>query len=164
MDTETTDAANNQQNPPDANGNTNELEKKPDDQSEASMGNQYITATNEKRPNDLSIQVTSPEGTIRPHQGTPAIYQDKESGEVEKEEATPSGEEQQAAGGQVKAAESKLDLASSPELEDKQFTNEAGNCFSLQIFLTFSSFLDLLAASSLVSREIRGILKCGKIA
>ena len=130
-----TDAANNQQNPPDANGNTNEHEKKTEDQSEASSGNQDVTGTNEKRPNDLNIQVTSPEGTVRPHQGTPMILSDKENDEVEGEETKSSGEEQQAASGVLKASESKLDLASSPELEDKQFTNEAGNCFYYNFFL-----------------------------
>jgi len=139
VDTEMTDAANNQQNPPDANGNTNEHEKKTEDQSEASSGDQDVTGTNEKRPNDLNIQVTSPEGTVRPHQGTPMILSDKENDEVEGEETKSSGEEQQAASGVLKASESKLDLASSPELEDKQFTNEAG--------VTFQSSSDMVDAN-----------------
>ncbi len=136
-----TDAANNQQNPPDANGNTDEQEKKTEDQSEVSSGKQDVTGTNEKRPNDLNIQVTSPEGTVRPHQGTPMILSDKENDEVDGEETKSSGEEKQAASGVVKAAESNLDLASSPELEDKQFTNEAGNCFYHKILFVQEKIL-----------------------
>jgi brefeldin A-resistance guanine nucleotide exchange factor 1 len=63
----------------------------------------------EERPDHLSIQVTSPEGTTRPHK-TPA-HATSENGELD-------------------GSGTSIDLAASPDVEDKQFTNGAGVTFT----------------------------------
>ena len=71
---------------------------------------------------------------MRPHQGTPA---------VNSQEADQTlGFEGQSEG--LKSGDSSTDLVTSPEVEEKQFTNEAGWCLiynSLIIFQVFSILL-----------------------
>ena len=88
------------------------------------MINHFFLASNKdsteasfnERPNELNIQVTSPEGTVRSHKGTPAVNK----------EAVPTPTVEKGQTPELKTPEPKVELASSPDLEEKQFTNEAG--------------------------------------
>jgi hypothetical protein len=65
--------------------------------------------------------VTSPEGPVRSHKGTPAV----------KKEAVPTPAVEMGQTPEVKTPEPTVELASSPDLEEKQFTNEAGKTFCI---------------------------------